>query len=249
MPEKSKDFNAALEVLADAFGNPEKLLAVKIAEIKKLGKCPPETLNGKLNYQSIVTFCLKLEVLLQDLIDLAESDDNEQLKYDVYSSSVRASIQSLFSLKDIMKMRCLKGRGKIGLEEHVKYVKEYRAKAQNMIEPSDTKEKSNRRGDSKHIDSDSSSKASHNVFKSPRRFDDCRVCGVLETEGETGLYENHISETVVGCPKFQSMSSDERREVCLKAKFCIKCVDKDVVFNIQHTRSCKVNRSQKLNIT
>ena len=71
-------------------------------------------MNGKLNYQAVVSFCLKVEVLLQDLIDLAESENNEELKYDVYGSSVRASVQGLFSLKDIMKMRCLKGRGKTG---------------------------------------------------------------------------------------------------------------------------------------
>ena len=248
VPEKTKDFSAALEVLADAFGNPEKVLAVKIAEFKKLGKCPPETLNGKLNYQAVVSFCLKVEVLLQDLIDLAESENNEELKYDVYGSSVRASVQGLFSLKDIMKMRCLKGRGKTGLEEHINYVKEYRVKAQNMIEPAELN-KSGRKGDSKITDSGSSPKSSLNMFKSPRRFDECRICVTLETEGETGLYIDHISDSVIGCPKFQSMSAEERRTVSLKAKLCIKCCNKDVVFNIQHSRNCKVNRTQKLNST
>ena len=86
VPEKTKDFDAALKVLGDAYGNSEKLTAVKINELKKLGKCPPETVNGKLNYHSIVSFCLKVEVLAQDLIDLAETEGNDQLKFDIYSS-------------------------------------------------------------------------------------------------------------------------------------------------------------------
>ena len=91
VPEKAKDFDSALNVLSDAFGNSEKVLAVRIAELKKFSS-PPDTVNGKLNYSTIVSFCLNLEAMVQDLIDLAEADDGEQLKHDVYSSSVRTAI-------------------------------------------------------------------------------------------------------------------------------------------------------------
>ena len=250
VPEKTKNFTAALEVLCNAFGNPEKVLAVKIADLKKLGKCPQETINGKLNYQAIVSFCLKLEVLVQDLIDLAENDEEEQLKFDVYGSNVRSTIQSLFGLRDVMKMRALSGRGKVGLEEHVKYVKEFRIKAQSMVEPTESKDKSiNRKNDSRSSNGDVSSKTSHSMFKNPRRNDNCRICGVLETQGDSGLYEDHISESIIGCPKFQAMTAEQRRNICIKAKFCIKCCDKEVIFNIQHARNCKVNKTQKFNIT
>ena len=57
--------------------------------------------------------------MVQDLIDLAEADDREQLKFDLYSSSVRTAIQNLFTTRDIMKMRALKGKGKGRLEEHI----------------------------------------------------------------------------------------------------------------------------------
>ena len=45
--------------------------------------------------------------------------ENENLKYGVYNSGVRDSIQDLFGTWDIMKMRALKGTGKVGLEEHI----------------------------------------------------------------------------------------------------------------------------------
>ena len=72
VPEKTTDFTRAMEVLADAFGNPERVLSVRMTDIKKLGKCPAEVVNGKRNYSAIVSFCLKVEVLIQDLLDLAE---------------------------------------------------------------------------------------------------------------------------------------------------------------------------------
>ena len=89
VPEKTSDFLKAMEVLADAFGNPERVLSVRISDIKKLGKCPPEVINGKRNYSAIVTFCLKVEVLLQDLLDLAEKQGCEQLQHDVYSTAFK----------------------------------------------------------------------------------------------------------------------------------------------------------------
>ena len=174
VPENTKDFTAALDVLADVFGNPEKVLAVRMSDLKKLGKCPPKTLNGKWNYQAIVTFCLKVEVLVQDLIDLAEADGGEQLQHDVYSSAVRANVQNLFDLKEIERMRSSTKRGKEGLEDHLKFVKDFRAKAQTMVEPSQDVKDRPKRVENKN--EDLNKKTSHNIFKKPKKFEDCRIC-------------------------------------------------------------------------
>ena len=95
-------------------------------------------------------------------------------------------------------MRSLPGRGKTGLDEHLKFVKDIRSKAQNMVEPvEELKEKSPRKGDGRSSEEDQK-KASHSVFKKPQRFDECRICGTLETEGGIDLYDDHISEDVTG---------------------------------------------------
>ena len=47
---------------------------------------------------------MKVEVLIQDLLDLAKREGCEQLQYNVYSSSVRSSIQRLFALREEKKM-------------------------------------------------------------------------------------------------------------------------------------------------
>ena len=206
-------------------------------------------MNGKLNYKAVVSFCLKLEVLIQDLIDLAEAEGSEQLKFDVYSSTVRATIQNLFELKEMKKLRCMTGRGKEGLEEHITFIKDHRVKAQKMVDPVEVKERF-KKNDLKSTDGNKS-KSTHNLFKKPRKKEDCRICATLETEGctDTDLYEDHICDEVIGCPKFQAMCIEDRRKICLKAKFCLKCCDKDVVFGTHHSRSCTVNKSHKISIT
>ena len=90
-------------------------------------------------------------------------------------------------------------------------------------------------------------KTSHNIFKKTNKFEDCRICCTLETDGDgvTGLYEDHLSDEVTGCPKFQSMTVDERRSISLKARFCLKCFD-NVIFNFLHSKNCTVNKTQKL---
>ena len=244
VPEKTKDFFAAMEVLADVFGNPEKVLAVRMADLKKLGKCPPETLNGKWNYQAIVSFCLKVEVLVQDLLDLAEADGDEQLRNDVYSSAVRSSVQNLFSLKEIEKMRRFNTRGKEGLEEHLKFVKDFRAKAQTMVEPNQDMMVIPKRIENQC--EDTTKRSFHHIFKKPKRFEDCRVCSTLDEEGIAGLFEDHLSDDVTGCPKFQAMTVEERKITCLKARICWKCCDKDIVFNTWHFKNCSVNKTHYL---
>ena len=249
VPEKTHDFNKALEVLRDAYGNPERVLAVRLSDIKKLGKCPPEVVNGRRNFNAIVSFCLKAEVLLQDLLDLAEQEGCEQLQHDVYSSSVRASIQRLFSLKEEKKMRSFTARGKAGLEEHLEFIKELRSKSQTMVDAvSDPKERPGRRDDD-GTEREPKKNTGHNMFKQPKRISNCRICKVLESDGSTGLFNNHISENVMGCPKFQAMTAEERRNISIRAKLCMKCCDPKVIFDARHRRDCKVTKNNKIPIT
>ena len=50
VPEKTKEFKIAIEYLEKAYGNPEQVLQCRMSDIKKLGRCPPEVLNGKRNF-------------------------------------------------------------------------------------------------------------------------------------------------------------------------------------------------------
>ena len=246
VPEKTSDFTKALETLNDAFGNPERILTVRIGELKKVGKCPPEILNGKRNFASIVTFCLKVEVLVQDLLDLAEREGCEQLQYDVYSSNVRNCIQRLFELREEKKMRSIVSRGRKGLEEHLKFIKQFRSDCQKMVDSTgDSRDRPKK--DESHFEKDSrkSPNQTHSFFKHPKKLLSCRICVSLEIDGVPDLYENHISESIIGCPKFQAMDADTRRTVCMRAKICMKCCDMKVTYDSKHRRECKVSKSNK----
>ena len=52
IPEKTKDFDAALKVLADAFGDAEKVLSAQINELKKHRKMPSRKFEWEVELQS-----------------------------------------------------------------------------------------------------------------------------------------------------------------------------------------------------
>ena len=94
--EKRKDFFSALKVFSDAFGNPMKVLAVKI----------------QLRSRNQVNVLLTLPMENQTF--------KLYLKQGVYNPSVRDHIENIFGTQDFMKIRALTGTGTVGLEEHVK---------------------------------------------------------------------------------------------------------------------------------
>ena len=51
---------------------------------------------------------------------------------------------------------------------------------------------------------------------------------------------------MTGCPKFQAMTADERRAICMRAKLWMKCCDTKVIFDLSHRGNCKVNKKNKI---
>ena len=247
VPEKTKDFNAAIENLEKAFGNAENVLQSRMVDIRRMGRCPPEMLNGKRNFAAIVSFCLKLEVLIQDILDLVEQEGHEHLQHDAYSTSTRQSIQQLFNLKEEKKMRSLTSRGKAGLSEHLQFITKIRSDAQTMVDIAGSSEaRADKDPDKKggKVATEKGSPGSVN-FGKPQRLDNCRVCGQLEAAGYKNLYDNHTSNFVTGCPHFQAMSAEERRDICIKAKICLKCADPKVIHSARHRFECKVTSKKR----
>ena len=78
------------------------------------------------------------------------------------------------------------------------------------------------------------------MFKPPRRHEECRVCNHLSKNGDTRcLYDNHSSNFPTGCPRFITMSIEERQDLCKQAKICIKCNDPSYVFKFSDLRNDK----------
>ena len=69
------------------------------------------------------------------------------------------------------------------------------------------------------------------TYSPPINDPSCRICQYLEKTGDTyQLYDNHHSNYATGCPRFISLSVPERRALCQKVKFCLKCIDPNYRF-------------------
>ena len=66
------------------------------------------------------------------------------------------------------------------------------------------------------------------AYNSPRNDLDCRICQILESNGDTdSLYENHYSNFATGCPRYIVMSMEDRARVARLAKICLNCHNPD----------------------
>ena len=147
-------------------------------------------------------------------------------------------------------MRSFTGRGRKGLLEHLQHIVKVRTDAQTMVDPaSDAKPVKDRDfGSSSGKRPGRSDQYEKNPgivnFAKAKRYEECRVCGGLETDGKTtGLYDNHSSNLVTGCPRFQAMTVDDRRDVCIRAKLCLKCTDPKMIHSQKHRFECKITKT------
>ena len=85
----------------------------------------------------------------------------------------------------------------------------------------------------------------HNLFSQPKELPNCRICKALENDGTPDLFENHIGDKVMGCPKFHAISASERQEICMKAKLCMKCCNTHVIYNLAHKKDSRVTSKAK----
>ena len=85
------------------------------------------------------------------------------------------------------------------------------------------------------------------VYKPPRKDNNCRICVTLEAEGDTqDLYEDHLHNYATGCPRYIKMTVDERHRVASKAKMCLKCHDPEYVFKkFDKQHKCIVDSKKK----
>ena len=232
IPENMEDIDEALNILKEIYANSERLVKAKKAKLLALGPLPkPKSVQAK-DVKDHLQWCMSLEVLLKDLVSLAsESSQNEN---EVFSSNLIGAIIHLFPAEDIRKLALKVGRetnhGK--MDVIMDHIYELRCQAQNLLPIAET-EKPVERGKAKPA---RTKKAKPSVeviqslavklFKYPKRFESCKICNLLQAEGETeDLFEDHYANQVFGCPKFCQMTIMVRRTYIEKAKICRNCLD------------------------
>ena len=230
VPNTQTDFEAAMNALEKAFGDSSRLLNVKIASLKKLGFLPKNKDNksGKL----VVEWYLKLESILNSLLDLGCKTEDEDIKFTVFSKEIIRTVAGLFpEIYGVPIIQC-GGTGEKRMRTVLDLIGEQRGKAQQWLLVQD------RAGGGPPADVSKPGGKTHNssfqnswrpslvTFKPPTKLTDCRICRALEEKGDTRqLYDDHHSNYATGCPRFIAMSVEERREICIRAKFCLRCLD------------------------
>ena len=72
----------------------------------------------------------------------------------------------------------------------------------------------------------------------------CRICKQLEKQrGQTNLFLNHLGKFTHGCPKFITMSLEERLKVCNESQICLVCISHKVTCTPAHMTDCSVRKS------
>ena len=245
----SSNVDDALKVLDQAYGDPIRLFTYRQEYFFKLGKQPKKTDKGGYNAQ--VQWFRDIEVVMESLLALALKD--KICAATLFSPKEMKSYLTSFDTYEFEKLSQCEGIGELRFRNWIYKIGQFREKAQNFAKDTETGSRC-----PKVTTSSGNSKASQNakhaqqslaMFKPPRRHEDCRICNQLSKNGDTRmLYDNHSSSFPTGCPRFISMSIQERVKVCKDAKICIKCHDPSYVWKFTDIRNNKhkcVSKSSK----
>ena len=160
-------------------------------------------------YSQQVKWIVKVQGLLQDIIDFA--NPNDKLGAVIYNRHQLANILKLFPMFMLDELAEIPGYN----EDKFKLIIEKLDKWKNIslnrysILGQPAQQKS-------HPVSSRTDKvtvtASGNVnFPKPRKLSSCRICKVLEVQGKhDNLYEGHISDYATGCPKFVNLGTEQQ---------------------------------------
>ena len=242
IPESMKDIDLAYSTLEKAFGDPTKLLKVKINSLIKLGYCPKQ--NGKGGVKAVTDWHLKLETTLQTLRDLGDTTTNEDVKAAVHNIDIIRTVAKLFTANvGVSIIEVASGStGQARLDLVIAKITKMRVKAQEwqiVQELAPSIPGAGGEGGTGGVGQGPGkknllSKAQKTALKvplpalvfynPPRNDPSCRVCKHLESKGDTqGIYDNHISNYPTGCPRYMMMSVEERLNLAKAIKLCLRC--------------------------
>ena len=235
VPDTVKDINEAFKLLDDAFGDPSRLIDFKLKILADMGQLPSADKKG--GYKNQVSFYIKLQGIMEDLVALgSQSDDLAVLAFHRSTSHTLANrFPSTLRTKLILKHSKLKGKDQlVGMLETIK---KWREEAQIM----DTTE-----ADSNHKVTTQPAKEIKGVRDSkvnivaPYKFDDCLICKEFaQRGGHSDLFVNHVGKFPSGCPKFLGLPQQEKFAIVKKLGMCISCLHPSSVDKPARHKPCK----------
>ena len=250
------EIKEAWSILKQAFGNPIKIINQRKEALMKLGARPKDTAN----LDAVIAWYIDITTFLREIIDLGvKNPDYSELIFTTEFAMHIRSLFPYGKVRD--KLRKCEGQGKSHLENMLELIKEWLENAQinqqeidviskSALAPSRYSSTSSSKSGGRSAahfsrtssiiteDSDYEDEELDNeelpmlpAFKPPRRHEKCRVCQLLEKDGDTrNLYDDHIHSYPSGCPRYIQMTVKERYQVCKRAKICMSCHDPDYTF-------------------
>ena len=221
----------AWEVLDQAFKDPTRVMRFKWNELLRLKYLPKETPKG---FKAQIEWYMNLENHIRGIIDVGKRD--AELAIEAFGRSKLNTILNMFPLKMRSQLMKCSGQGERRLEAILASIKEFRKEAQEfqIVKETGSDLLPSSYDGSQGFDSGQNSKLSNmslQVYKPPKKDNNCRICLTLEVEGDTkDLYEDHLHNYATGCPRYIMMSVGERHRIASKARLCLKCHDPKYIY-------------------
>ena len=244
LPATVDTVEKGFSILEHAFGDSMRVVNHRLENLMKVGIWPAE--GSKDCYAKQVLWIVKVQGLLQEIIDLAESE--EELAAVVYNREKLSHVLKLFPTFMVDKLAKVAGYKKEKYDTIIVKLDEWKTISQNRETIFGSANPQKQQPQPKPAQpSILTGHTGHAHFPKPKRLATCRICKVLESQGVTdGLFENHVSDFATGCPKFAAMGIDQRMVISREAKFCVNCMAKDIKFSFQHNRECSVKKKKGL---
>lgn len=221
-----------------------RLVSHRVENLMKVGPWPQDTVKD--SYSKQVKWIIKVQALLQEIIDLANTE--QALADVIYNKEKLAQIIRLFPTFMVDKLVKIEGYKEEKYLKIIDKLDEWKQVSQNreLIYGSSPCVQSQQKSLNKS-DPPPPVPTGHVNFPHPKHLPSCRICLTLKSQGETvGLFQKHISDYATGCPKFASLGTNQRVVVSREAKFCINCMGKDTKFSIKRNKECPIKKRKSI---
>ena len=231
----------AWSVLKKSYGDAYRIIKFRKDELMKVGKFPKVNERDKGGYNQQIAWFLKVENLLKGILDLGRN--HPEYSDAAFSLEFISSVLMMFPQRLMQKLYQCPGQKDERLKNILSKIENLREESQGLqlfMEASTPHYAAGSdgtgAGNIQHHSQVSGARG-HSVvqgliaYKPPRRDKNCRICNVLETEGDTeNLYDDHVHNFPTGCPRYIMMTMKQRSEICKKAKMCLNCHDPEYIF-------------------
>ena len=239
IPDSITNIDRAFNILEHACGDSMKVVMYRVDKLLNVGIWPAD--GSRDCYPKQVRWIIKVQTLLQEIIDLANTKD--ELAAIIYNKEKLAQILKLFPVFIVDKLVKIPGYKEDTFKQIITKLDEFKLSSQNreLVYGSSTPAAASKdKSQINHHVPKGSTSGGHISFQKPQTYMDCRICKVLQKQGATDLFEKHVSDYPTGCPKFASMGNEQRLVVAKEARFCLKCMGNDTKYSFQHNRQCPV---------